>query len=113
MRCEQTIRQRVLGSGDSRVLGFSVDVHGMNVTLNQPEMIVEDSKRIMIDRAGQKMTVNYGDLQIDDLFYFEDNAGAPRRYRVIDISGTPTGEAEITTEMINFRMGQLYGSMVG
>lgn len=74
-------------------------------------MVVEGEKKIMIQRNGESMTVHYGDLQIGDMYYFEES-GQPRRYRVIDIGGTPDGNAEITTETVNFRMGQLFGSMV-
>lgn len=84
----------------------------MNVTINQPELVVEGEKKIMIQRDGQSMTVHYGDLQIGDLYYFEDGNGRPQRYRVIDIGGTPSGNAEITTEVVNHRTGQLFGSTV-
>ena len=84
----------------------------MNVTLNDPVLIVDDVRNIFVERDGNKMTIQYGDLQIDDLFYMEDSNGRPRRYRVVDISGTASGNCEITTEMVTFSMRQLYGTTI-
>lgn len=72
----------------------------MNVALNRPDMVVDGEKQIMIYRDNQQMTVHYLDLQIGDLYFFQEDDGIPRQYRVIDIGGTPSGNAEITTEVI-------------
>lgn len=105
MLCEQTIRQCNLGTRDSHILGFMLDVHGMNVTLTGPDLVVDDdARRIMVERNGEKITIQYGDLQSGDKFYLEDNNGQPKRYRVIDISGTPDGNCEITTEVMSSRL---------
>lgn len=54
----------------------------------------------MIHRNGESLTVHYGDLQIGDMYFYQELDGHPRQYMVIDIGGTPSGNAEITTTII-------------
>lgn len=72
----------------------------VNVIIDQPALIVEGERRIMIEREGATLIVRYGDLQIGDLYYYENDQGDPIRYKVIDIGGTPVGNAEIGTEIV-------------
>src|ERR1700721_4646308 len=88
-RYEQEFLSDLLGSNlGSECDSLLDDDWPMNVTLNDPVLIVDDVRNIFVERDGNKMTIQYGDLQIDDLFYMEDSNGRPRRYRVVDISGT-------------------------